>query len=163
MTPSEIRAKLERNESLTPMETALLDAFLQDEEGSGTVSALAAIGHDEPSLAWRSRLNERISAESAVPVRPKFGMALRLSAVAGVATVFALGSFLLRGAPTTAGELTESHAAQATLLQLHEEAHAFTVLPGDGMGFGSLASYKESFVPSEIDKVLYPGDALNRL
>lgn len=88
--------KLKREARLTAQEEALLDDLLE-RETHALAAVVAATRDEQPSLSWRSQLNEKLQA-----ARPPRGIRspwiLRLGPVAGVAAA-ALGFWLLQAGP----------------------------------------------------------------
>lgn len=161
MNREELKFKLERGESLKPMELAMLDAFLDEDKDGEIANSINSLVNEEPSLTWRSRLNEQLYAIS-VAKKPRFTIftlprVASATALLGAATFgFMLMSTKKPVVPTQEPSLSES------LVKWHQEVSASMILPGDGTSVEDFFSIKE-FKPSETDKLLYDGQEISRL
>lgn len=121
MTREEIRAKLEAGEQLTPMESALLEAYLEEDRSGEAASAVAGLVDHPPSLAWRSGLNQALAE-----ARPKEQIWSRLSlklAAGGLATALAC-LVIFAAVKSSAPEWSQRGELSEVLVQWHEEAAA---------------------------------------
>lgn len=108
--------KLAAEQPMTAEETLRLDAALDGEAGRLSRHAMAALGEDAPSLAWRSELNQKLSHVSRrrrQAVYWRFGVAA--SGVAA-ATVFVL-SFMapIDSEQRPSPRIADRHAPATTL------------------------------------------------
>lgn len=161
MTKNELKLKLEREESLEPIELAMLDAYLDEDKNGETASLVKSLSNDEPSLAWRSRVNEQLLALSASrkPRRSIFTLPRIASATAllgAAAFAFMVLSPKESIVPTQEPSLSES------LVEWHQEVAASMILPGDGTSVEDFVTANE-FKPTETDQLLYGGEELTRL
>lgn len=110
-----------------------LDARLREPGQEAVRNLVASLPEDEPSLAWRAQLNERLMRE-APRRRPKFGWVLRPVAAVGLACA-AYFAFLA-AQPSKSGSLEE------TLVRLHQAAQM-----QDGLGTVTQVSLSSSKTP----------------
>jgi len=110
--------RAERGESLSAAEMAELDAML--EASSPVARAVQVIPIDEPSMVWRSELNEKLRAMAPAPRSTRFGW--RWFAPAAVAGV-ALAGFMIfsRPAPVSADKLVAAATIESTMISAHSE------------------------------------------
>ena len=154
MNPQELREKLERGEKLSPMEWVVLDSYLESGRPPEAVEAVGRLGRDEPSLAWRSRLNERLAAEAGKGRSPL--RRLNVRALIGPAVAAAAAGVMLFVALNRAGGPAAPDAEVAELLiQWHEEVVASSILPGDGTDLAGFVANPVPFEPDELDDLLY--------
>lgn len=102
---------------------AQIDDLLADND-DWSRQCVAALAEDEPSLAWRSQLNERLRAHAPKVRRPFWAWAWRpasvtaVAAVMGVALLFQMGTF---SGPVDNGlgdELVQWHRDTETAFEL---------------------------------------------
>ena len=138
---------------------AELDSLLQESEQERIASLVKGLPREEPSLVWRSKLNERIASE-AKRKRSRWGGLLPgivpAAGVAGILMLLILSS-LLPGTQPQSGAITTE-----MLFDWHEEAVASTFLPEDGTGLSGFSADPVPFEPGEVDDLLY-GDPLYSL
>ncbi|MBX3097392.1 MAG: hypothetical protein KF812_11065 [Fimbriimonadaceae bacterium] len=115
-----------RKELPMDMEEMLaLDEALNQSES--VKSVLSSLTDEEPSLAWRSELNEKIA--SIKPRRPKLALWVPISASAIAAATLAIVLFIPRNTERPAEVLSQSdRSVEALILRSHREAEAATVL-----------------------------------
>lgn len=154
MNKKELFERIERNERLSLVEQAELDAmFAKDETQQGIARLLASLPSEQPSLAWRSRLNERLRREASKPLRG-FSF-LRAGFIASATACILL-------AATVVYQVSRSASGPAVsselLMQWHEEAAASVALPADGSSISTFAIAEESpRRKDEVDDLLYGG------
>ncbi|MBL8060537.1 MAG: hypothetical protein JNK63_07475 [Chthonomonas sp.] len=128
----EITKKLVQEESLQMAESHELDQMLSASDGVGVT--LRGLEDSEPSMAWRSGLNERLLSMHA-PKRVKarvWGVTGFGTAVAVAASVF----FFAKPAPTSMP--SSSLASRASAEQIMLDAHRMNVFAlSTGAGDGS--------------------------
>lgn len=128
----DILKKFVNEESLTMADSHELDQLLDASEPLGV--AMRELSDDEPSLAWRSSLNERLIAMHA-PRRSRgrlWGMARLGTAVAVTASIV----FMAKPAETTAPSSLQSSSSSAEQILL--DAHRMNVFAlSTGAGDGS--------------------------
>ncbi|MCC7101804.1 MAG: hypothetical protein IT206_01850 [Fimbriimonadaceae bacterium] len=126
---NELISKLAREVPLSMAEAHELDQVLGASEV--VASFVRQVPDEEPSLAWRSALNERLIAHHA-PKRTtvrQWGMVGFGSAVAVAASIF----FLTKPVPPKGGSLATSANAEQILLDAHR-ANVFALSTGAGDG-----------------------------
>lgn len=117
MTREELIAKLNNGETLTPLELAVLDSHL--EQPSSAANAMQALTNDEPSMAWRSSLNEKLAE---VSPSKRTGWPLKF-AVGGLATAAASLAIFFAVAKSSSQPQPSPELGQE-LVQWHNEAVA---------------------------------------
>lgn len=136
MIDQDLMRKLESEQPLTAEETLRLDAMLDDDPGVS--NAVACLPEDEPSLEWRSRLNQELK-KHARPHRPapqaRFrwllgGGAAAVAASAAIVAVFVHGM----AKPSVPSEASPNAAAVAergepTIEEMMIQAHRDSVRP----------------------------------
>jgi len=119
----------ERVKSEQPLDVQ--DALRLDEslEATSSVRTLVqSLADDEPSLAWRSELNEKLMGARR-PARGGWRLWLPVGGSAVAAACLALAFFRPSPEPTTpVASANESNSVEAIILQSHREADATTVL-----------------------------------
>lgn len=133
----ELLGKLVKDEALTAPEAHELDQLLEKQKEMGLAHLVRRTPSDEPSLAWRSSLNQALAAHRPEPAAKKRNPFVFLGTVlvpAAAAVAFAL--ILFKPGMTPVQPLPEGKAvAEATpkdlesaLLLVHrtEEARVFT-------------------------------------
>jgi hypothetical protein len=99
----ELRRKLMAEEPLTLEESLQLEAHLAQ---SGTLSQMVAdLPDDEPSIAWRSQLNDRLREMAPKPKAKRLWLPIGLSSVAAAAAAVII--FMPKGSavpPTVAND-----------------------------------------------------------
>lgn len=142
LSHSDWKAKAKREEPMSVTESHALDEALKAQEN--VQQWVGTLPDSDPNLQWRSRLNERLLAESAASARPsRFGfLSIRKAWVpvltAGVASLMVLAVLpRLQTQPTVtagtgaAGEV--SVTAESVLLDAHRTT-AFSLETGSGDG-----------------------------
>ncbi|MCH8274447.1 MAG: hypothetical protein IH851_06640 [Armatimonadetes bacterium] len=155
MNPQELREKLERGEKLSPMEWAMLDSYLESGRPPEAVEAVGRLRRDEPSLVWRSRLNDRLAAEAGKSRSPL--RRLNVRALIGPAVAAAAAGLMIFAALNRAGGGAAAPDAEVAelLIQWHEEVVASSILPGDGTDLAGFVTNTPPFEPDELDDLLY--------
>lgn len=151
MNREDLLRKLENEEELSPMESALLDAYLDEEAGTETLRAIQALKREDPSFAWRARLNERLSqAAGRVRRRAQRKTVLTASTVVALAAVSLF--FVYTGSKS---EVRETVNLASYLYEWHEEASAAVLLPGTGSELISAEGRSGSPTRDEVDELLF--------
>ncbi len=161
MNRQELIEKLEQDSVLEPMEKAMLDAFLEDDRNGFVVQAIRNVPQEEPSLSWRSELNERLLTVAELrSARPRFFTFPKLiSATALIGAVaFAFISFV----PKKSEIANEQPSLSESLVEWHQTVASSMILPGDGTAVEDFVTTNE-FKPSETDDLLYGGEEITRL
>jgi hypothetical protein len=131
MKDGELMRKLIAEARLSEAELRDLDARLEAQDAVRHV--VASLADDEPSLAWRSALNERLLG---VAPRPKRRAPWRLlapaSGLAAAAIVATLAWLVVTGGPTRTAAPHDSLEAQ--LLQAHDHGAAMLDLSAGSAG-----------------------------
>lgn len=93
MTQRELFEKIQSGESLDARESLFLEQVLESDEGLSVSSLVEGLQDPEPSLAWRSELNEKLQTMAPKPARPKrlvwFGSGLVATCLAACAILIA--------------------------------------------------------------------------
>lgn len=154
MNKKELLDRIERSERLSLVEQSELDAMLATDEVQQDVARLlAGLPSEEPSLAWRSRLNERLQREALKPLR---GFSwLRVGFIASATACVLL-------AATVVFQVSRSGAVPSIsselLVRWHEEAAASVALPADGSSMTTFAIAEQApREEDELDDLLYGG------
>jgi hypothetical protein len=117
----DLQKKVIREEVLTPTEMFDLELGLDDQAERG-LALLVKKGVDlEPSLAWRSSLNERLSAMAPTARQPwwKRKPVLWTAVPAAAVCLLAALAFQLRPAALPTPEPTASKDVETTLVMIH--------------------------------------------
>lgn len=151
---SEFEDKLAREKGLSRDEQIRLEMALDSREHAEVRSWVGELSDDEPSLAWRSALNERLHAVKPPMKQPR--MRWRWASVMGLGlasaltlTVYLVG--LKPTMPSTAPVAPEAASVEASLLAAHQDGLSMLDL-GTGSPTEHSAGYKQpggSF--SEVD------------
>lgn len=135
MTQRELFEKIQHGETLDARESLYLEQVLESDDGLNVASLVEGLHDPEPSLAWRSELNEKLQTMAPKPTRPKrlvwFGSGLVATSLAACAIVFGT-SFMGSGqknAPVASNEsmpvatnqsaAPESNDFEEALIQAH--------------------------------------------
>lgn len=119
----------------TADEVALLDACLSDESTKGVRRWVRSLPEDEPSLAWRSGLNERLLAQRPAARRPWFLHPAWSVAAAGVLAVVFWATRMQPVQGTASGVSLE-----AALVSTHRDSVRASEIAGVGMAPHDLAT-----------------------
>jgi len=129
----ELFEKLVKDQPLTAHEAHELDQILDAQEKLGVSHLVRRVSADEPSLAWRSSLNQALAAQA--PVRSKrnpwlvFGTVLAPAAAAVALAVFVFNPAFNR--PSTAQPSAQVASTggelESALLLVHQSEEASTV------------------------------------
>lgn len=143
--------KLENDEELTAMDSALLEAYLDEEAGSETLEAIKALRREDPSFAWRARLDERLVARAGEARRRSWQAPVAFgSAVAALAAISFI--FLKAGQPL---ESVASSNLTTYLYEWHEEAAAAVLLPSGGTDLNGIVNFSTRPMDDDLDELLY--------
>jgi hypothetical protein len=159
MNKKDLEERIARGERLSLLEQAVLDATLSEDEAQQRVARLLGnLPREEPSLAWRSRLNERIYREASKPLRGvswlRAGLIVSAAACALVVATVVIQVPRSNAVPSVASEL---------LVQWHEEAAASVALPADGSSMTTFTIAEQAPIRNdEVEDLLY-GDSLDAL
>lgn len=129
----ELFEKLVKDQPLTAHEAHELDQILDAQEKLGVSHLVRRVSADEPSLAWRSSLNQALSAQA--PVKPKkspwlvFGTVLAPAAAAVALAVFVFNPGFNRPAADRPSVQMASSGGdlESALLLVHQSEEASTV------------------------------------
>lgn len=154
MNKKELLARTEREERLSLVEQDVLDAMLlKDESQQRVAHLLANLPSEEPSLAWRSRLNERLQREASKPLRGfswmRAGFLVTASTCVLLAATVVFQVLRSSAMPSVSSEL---------LVRWHEEAAASVALPPDGSSMTTFTIAEQT--PShqdDVEDLLYGG------
>lgn len=154
MNKREILKRIERDDRLSLIEQSQVDLLLsRDDKQQAIAGLLKGLPIEEPSLEWRSRLNERLRHEAQRPLR---GFSwLRAGLFASATACAALGAMVIF---YTARASSPPVVSSDMLVRWHEEAAASVALPPDGSSMATFAVAEQT--PSEkddVDDLLYGG------
>lgn len=160
MNREKIVQKVQHEDRLTPKESAFLEAMLEEQRGQEAVAVVKSLKRDEPSLAWRSSVNERIAKSAVKPRRSKqfIKVAPPVVLAAALTAWFVLvygGSENLPGANST--------SITSFLYEWHEEASAAVILPDAGTDLDGFLNRTGHQSRSDVDELLYGGSVIERL
>jgi hypothetical protein len=160
MNRDEIVRKVQREARLTPRESALLEVMLEEQRGQEAAAVVKSLKRDEPSLAWRSSVNERI-AKSAVKPRKSWQFIKFAPPVALAAAVTAWFAIVY-------GSNGDDHGVNGTnitsfLYEWHEEASAAVILPDGGTDLDGFLNRTGHQSKSDVDELLYGRSVIEQL
>lgn len=146
--------KLEKDEPLSLLEQAQVEEWLVADPAQDRVRrALQGLRHEEPSLEWRSRLNERLLQERR-PARRLAWRSFGLALSGAACTIAIFAALLFQRFPSP--QPTETVISADQLIEWHEEAMGAAALPADGSRMNAFASAEElPRAQDEVDRLLY--------
>lgn len=159
MNKDRLSEKLERDERLTLVEQSELDELLcQDARQQEVARLLGNLPSEEPSLAWRSQLNQRLQREGARTFRGFSWLRTGLLA-ASTACILLAATVII--------QVSRAHTVPSVssdlLVRWHEEAAASVALPADGSSMATFAVAEQApREEDELDNLLY-GDSMESL
>lgn len=148
--------KIENNEKLYPMDWAILDALMEEQKDS-TVDILSYLQDEEPSLKWRSELNEKLHA--IIQSRPRKNRSLRLVFWSSTATTAIAAILFLLVLPFTQNRNLHEESDTRILFKWHEEAVASSFLPTDALQLKEKHKSERIQEKNDIDDLIF-GESL---
>lgn len=160
MNRDEIVQKVQHEERLTPKESALLEVMLEEQRGQEVVSVVKSLKRDEPSLAWRSSVNERIAKAAVKPRKARqFIKVAPPVAMAAALTAWFVLAYDGSGVPPVA----DSTSITSFLYEWHEEASAAVILPDAGTDLDGFLNRTGHQSMSDVDELLYGTSVIEQL
>lgn len=124
-----------------------LEARLEAQESMRLL--VQALPDEEPSMAWRSELNERLRAMTTSPKSKTWGWLWKPAAGLGLASLLVVTVFMKAGQPQTALAGNETAMAQA-MIQAHQQTVAHQEL---GTVPVEALSSDSASVPTDLNEV----------
>lgn len=144
--------KIENNAKLSPLDWAVLDAVLEEQQES-SVELLSYLQDDEPSLSWRSALNEKLHA--IIQSRSKRSRSWRLVFLSSTATTAIAAILFLLVLPFMQNISLHGESDTRILLKWHEEAVASSFLPTDALQLKEKHKSEHVQEKNDIDDLIF--------
>ena len=144
--------KLENNEKLDPMDWAVLDALMEEQKKS-SVELLSYLQDEEPSLTWRSELNEKLHA--IIQTRPEKNRSWRFVFWSSTAATAIAAILFLLILPFTQNRNLYEESDTRVLLKWHEEAIASSFLPTDALQLKEKHRSEHIQEKNDIDDLIF--------